>query len=57
MVLSSAHWWRVSLQNLPTLQEINAPTKPSVTHKFTEGTLNPRVHIVNVGVKQNWTIQ
>jgi len=46
---------QVPLQSLPTLEQIDTPTQPSVICKLTEGALNPLVQTINKDVKQDQT--
>ncbi|KAK4814267.1 hypothetical protein QYF61_012822 [Mycteria americana] len=45
---------QVPLQSLPTLQQINTPTKLGVICRLTEGALNPFIQIIDKDIKQNW---
>ncbi|KAK4818444.1 hypothetical protein QYF61_013131 [Mycteria americana] len=45
---------QVSLQSLPTLQQINTPTQLGVVCKLTESTLDPFIQIIDKDIKQNW---
>ncbi|KAJ7415705.1 integral membrane protein dgcr2 idd [Willisornis vidua] len=44
---------QVSLQSLPTLEQINIPIQFTVICKYIEGTLNPHVQIINKDLKQD----
>ncbi|KAJ7413022.1 hypothetical protein BTVI_44355 [Pitangus sulphuratus] len=39
---------------LPILQQIYIPNQLGVVHKFTEGTLDPFIQIINKDVRQDW---
>ncbi|KAK4832371.1 hypothetical protein QYF61_022226 [Mycteria americana] len=45
---------QIPLQSLPTLQQINTPAQFGVVCKFTEGTFNPLIQIIEKDIKQNW---
>ena len=45
---------KISLQSLPTLQQINTPTQLGVVCKLTEGALDPLIQIIDKNTKQNW---
>ncbi|KAK4831289.1 hypothetical protein QYF61_016759 [Mycteria americana] len=45
---------QISLQNLPTLKQINTPAQLGVICKLAEGALDPLVQFIDKDIKQNW---
>ena len=54
---SSIQSVQISLQSLPTLEQIDTPTQFGVIYKFTEGALNPLIQIIDKDVKQEWPLK